>query len=376
MARVLHILRAPVGGLFRHVRDLVPAQHELGLEVGVVCDSNASDRLTRERLDALKPSLTLGLHQIPMRRAIGIGDAHAYMRVRDVALATGADVLHGHGAKGGAYARLASASLRSHGRRAASFYTPHGGSLNYPATSLKGRVFMAIERGLEPMTGGLVFESAWSERIFRREVCAPRCPVRVIPNGLLPADFELHRVAPDACDVVFVGELRVAKGIDVLLEAIAAVRIKHEITALIVGDGPDAGRLREHAARLGLDDCVAFPGAMPAHQAFARGRMLAIPSRWESFPYIVLEAAACGIPMITTNVGGIPEIVEGTDTALIPPGDVCALAAALTSAIEQPAAARARAQRLRSAVQAKFTVPRMAGDIVDFYRAVSETAPR
>jgi glycosyltransferase involved in cell wall biosynthesis len=183
-------------------------------------------------------------------------------------------------------------------------------------------------------------------------------------------------VAPDACDVVFVGELRVAKGIDILLEAIAAVRIKHEITALIVGDGPDAGRLREHAARLGLGDCVAFPGAMPAHQAFARGRMLAIPSRWESFPYIVLEAAACGIPMVTTNVGGIPEIVEGTDTALIPPGDVCALAAALTSAIEQPAAARARAQRLRSAVQAKFTVARMAGDIVDFYRAVSETAPR
>lgn len=370
MPRVLHVLRAPVGGLFRHVRDLVPAQHGMGLEVGVVCDSNAADRLTEERLDALKPSLALGLHQIPMSRAIGLGDASAYQTVRDVAASSGAEVLHGHGAKGGAYARLASAALRRQGRRAASFYTPHGGSLNFPPTTLKGRIFMALERGLEPMTGGLVFESAWSERIYRRQVCEPSCAVRVIPKGLLPADFEEHRPVADACDVVFVGELRLAKGIDVLLEAIAAVRIRHKIRAMIVGDGPDAGSLREHAAALGLADCVTFPGAMPARQAFARGRVLAIPSRWESFPYIVLEAAAAGIPMITTNVGGIPEITHGTDMALIPPGDVPALAAALTEAIEHPAEAIARAGRLRTAVQAKFTVERMTRDVVEFYRSV------
>lgn len=374
MLRVLHILRAPVGGLFRHVRDIVPAQHGMGLEVGVVCDSNAADRLTEERLDALRPCLALGLHKRPMRRAIGLGDASAYRTVLDIAGATRAGILHGHGAKGGAYARLASAALRKRAEKAAGFYTPHGGSLNSPPTTLKGRIYMALERRLEPMTSGIVFESAWSERIYRQQVREPSCPVRVIPNGLLPADFAPHIPDADAFEVVFVGELRYAKGIDLLLEAIAAVRTRHPIRGLIVGDGPDAGKLRERAASLGIGDAVTFPGAMPARQAFAKGRILVIPSRWESFPYIVLEAAAAGIPMITSDVGGIPEIVAGTDTRLVPPGDVAAIAEALTMAIEQPAEAIARARHLRTAVQAKFTVDKMARDVVDFYRSVSEQA--
>jgi glycosyltransferase involved in cell wall biosynthesis len=372
--RVLHILRAPVGGLFRHVRDLVPTQHGMGLQVGVVCDSNAADRLTDERLDALRPCLGLGLHKIPMTRAIGLGDATAYRTVLDVAGSVKADILHGHGAKGGAYARLASAALRKRGEKVASFYTPHGGSLNFPLTTLKGRIYMALERRLEAMTGGIVFESAWSERVYRRQVCEPSCPVRVIPNGLLPDDFALHVPDPEAFDVVFVGELRTAKGIDLLLEAVAAVRTRHPIRALIVGDGPDAGKLREHADALGLGDAAIFPGAMPARLAFAKGRVLVIPSRWESFPYIVLEAAAAGIPMITTDVGGIPEIVAGTDTGLVPSENVAAIADALTMAVEQPAEAVARARRLRSAVEAKFTVERMTRDVVDFYRSVSGQA--
>lgn len=374
--RVLHILRAPVGGLFRHVRDLVPAQHGMGLEVGIVCDSNAADRLTEERLDALRPSLALGLHKVPMSRAIGLGDATAYRTVLEVAGDTKAGLLHGHGAKGGAYARLASAALRKRGQTAASFYTPHGGSLNFPPSTLKGRIYMALERRLETMTGGIVFESAWSERIYRRQVCDPSCPVRVIPNGLLPSDFTLHTPAADAFDVVFVGELRHAKGIDLLLEAVAAVRTRHPIRALIVGDGPDAAKLREQAAALGIADAVVFPGAMPAREAFTKGRLVAIPSRYESFPYIVLEAAAAGIPMITTDVGGIPEIVAGTDTRLVPPQDVAAIAEALTLAVEQPSEAVARARRLRTAVQERFTVEKMTRDVVELYRFVSEQAAR
>ena len=371
MHSVLHVLRAPVGGLFRHVRDLVPAQAGMGLKVGVVVDSNAADRLTLERLAALEPHLALGLHRIGMKRSVGLGDKIAYQTVLDVADKTGAAVLHGHGAKGGAYARLASAALRKRGRRAQSFYTPHGGSLNFSPTTLKGKVYMALERRLEAMTGGLVFESAWSERVYRRQVCEPNCAVRVIPNGLLPMDFEEHTPDGDALDIVFVGELRHAKGIDVLLEAIAAVRSKYDVRALIVGDGPDRETLVELASALGLAEAVTFPGAMPARKAFARGRMLAIPSRWESFPYIVLEAAAAGIPMITTDVGGIPEIVHGTDTGLVAPDDVPGLAAAIVRNIEEPAEAPARARRLRSAVQNRFTVEGMTRDVVDFYGTVS-----
>ena len=93
---------------------------------------------------------------------------------------------------------------------------------------------------------------------------------------------------------------------------------------------------------LGSDDVVSFRGAMPAREAFPLGRALVVPSRAESLPYIVLEAAAAGLPLLATNVGGIPEIVGGTDTALLPPEDAEALAQAMLELLDDPAAAQAR----------------------------------
>ena len=349
---------------------LLPEQARLGLDVGMVCDSTAADRLTGERLDALREHLALGLHRTAMTRAPSLTDLSAYAAVRDFARDRGADVLHGHGAKGGAFARLAAAAMRRRGASTHCFYTPHGGSLNYHPSTLKGRIYMALERRLAAMTSGLVFESAWSERIYRAQEGDPACPVRVIPNGLLPADFGDHEPDADAADVLFVGELRQVKGIDLLLNALAELRKSGPVSAVIVGDGPDRDALLAQAAALGLSDCVSFPGAMPAAKAFRRGRVLAIPSRAESFPYIVLEAAAAAIPLVTTEVGGIPEIVAGTDTRLIPPGDVAALRAALGEALGDRAAAAGRARRLRERVAARFTVERMTRDVVSFYEAV------
>lgn len=370
MDKVIHVLRAPVGGLFRHVRDLVARQAATGLEVGVVCDSRASDRLTKERLAQLQPDLKLGLHTTAMSRDISLKDASAYAAVRDLARGAGATILHGHGAKGGAYARLAAAGLRRGGYPIASFYTPHGGSLHYHPSSLKGRIFMTLERKLADMTSGIIFESAYSQRVYEAHVGAPSCAVRVIPNGVLPDEFGFHAPAPDAADVLFIGELRRLKGVDVLIEALGRINKVREVSGCIVGDGPDAAEFRTQAAGLGLGSVVAFPGAMPAREAFPMGRVLAMPSRAESFPYIVLEAAAARIPLIATEVGGIPEIVSGTDTRLIQPDDPGALVAALLDALDGPAAAQARAVRLADAVAQRFTVERMARDIGEFYQKV------
>ena len=379
--RVIHVLRAPVGGLFRHVRDLVAAQKAMGLEVGVVCDSIAADRLTQTRLASLTPHLALGLHQIAMSRELGFSDVSAVSMIRR--LASGfpdADerltVLHGHGAKGGAYARLAAASMRHSGRPVSCFYTPHGGSLHYHPASLKGRIYIGLERSLERMTDGLIFESAYSEKTYRSHVGEPVARTRVIPNGLLPDEFDQHQPAANAADIVFVGELRRLKGVDVLLDAIAQARPRRRLTAVIVGDGPDAAEFKALATRLGLDGAVRFAGAMPAASAFPQGRILVMPSRAESFPYIVLEAAAAGVPLIASDVGGIPEIVAGTDTKLVPAADVAALAAAIVAALDDGAATRARAARLRQAVAANFTAAGMARAVVGFYAEIERINSR
>jgi glycosyltransferase involved in cell wall biosynthesis len=169
---------------------------------------------------------------------------------------------------------------------------------------------------------------------------------------------------------VFVGELRALKGIDVLIEAIA--RLAHDwrpVSATIVGEGPDRAALEAKVAALRLGDAVRFVGALPARTAFARGQILVIPSRAESLPYIVLEAAAATVPMIATNVGGIPEIFGADAANLIPAGDAAALARAIQEALSQPAIARAAAWRLRMRISASFSANVMTEAVLAAYRA-------
>ncbi len=130
-------------------------------------------------------------------------------------------------------------------------------------------------------------------------------------------DFKLADPRPDATDILFVGELRKIKGVDILLYALAELKLGGPVTATIVGSGPDAERLKAMASALGLDGLVTFAGALPVREAFSLGRVKVVPSLAESFPYVVLDATAAGMPLIATNVGGIPEIVADTDTVLI-----------------------------------------------------------
>ena len=367
--RILHCLRAPVGGLFRHVLDLAGEQAARGHDVGIVADSASGDGLTEERFAAIEPRLTLGLHRIPMSRHPGLGDLGAAIATRRIARRLGVEILHGHGAKGGAYARLAAASLKPTGSTVRCFYTPHGGTLHFNPSSMEGRVYFRLEKLLARVTDGLIFESAFSRRKYDGHIGIGATPARVIPNGLAPADFVPHRPAPGAAEFLFVGELRHLKGVDVLLEALARMSAVRPVRAVIVGAGPEAEDFKALAESLGLTDKVMFTGAMPARAAFGLGRCLVVPSRAESFPYIVLEAAAARVPLIATNVGGIPEIVAGTDTGLVEPGNAEALTSAMNSFLADPAAALERAERLESSVARQFTIDEMTSRVLGFYAA-------
>jgi glycosyltransferase involved in cell wall biosynthesis len=368
--RILHCLRAPVGGLFRHVCDLSAEQARRGHAVGVVCDAVASDPLTEARLRGLEQHLALGLFRTRMSRELGPSDISAYFAIRHHAFKTGFDVIHGHGAKGGAYSRLVARALKRAGLGVVSGYTPHGGSLHYRPTSVAGRIYMHLERRLAGATDALLFESAYSAERYVAQVGPSACAARVIPNGVGPDDFTASRANRDAADFLFVGELRRLKGIDVMLNALARVRQARTVSAVVVGAGPDAAALEDETSRLGLDDIVSFRHPMPARDAFRLGRVLVVPSRAESFPYIVLEAAAAGLPILATNVGGIPEIVSGTDTALLPAEDVDALAQAMLDVLDRPGAAQSNALQLRAAVGRRFTVAAMTDAVLELYASV------
>jgi len=360
---ILHVLRAPVGGLFRHVVDLVRGQAARGHRVGMVADATTGGERAEATLEALKPVLALGLARLPMSRHLGASDFSAVRRVRQLIQETGTDIVHGHGAKGGAYARLT-------GGRALRAYTPHGGTLHFSPRSPLGFVYLNLERLLMPRTDLILFESAFALDQFHARIGRPAAVERVVHNGLTGSEFAPVTPAADASDIVFVGELRTLKGVDVLIEALALLaRSGTPVTATIVGSGPDASTFAALATSSGLLNQVKFPGAMPARQAFAMGRLLVLPSRAESLPYIVLEGAAAGLPMLTTNVGGIPEIVGPDAARLLPPGDAPALAQAIRLWFADPAAGRIAAEALRERIRAHFSADVMTDAVLAAYQA-------
>jgi glycosyltransferase involved in cell wall biosynthesis len=360
---ILHVLRTPVGGLFRHVRDLARGQIARGHRVGIVADSATGGSQADAALAEIAPSLALGVSRTPMRRAPGPADLPAMMHVMRRIAESKADVVHGHGAKGGAYVRMA-----LNAKSAVRVYTPHGGSLHYDPRTLSGRLFLGTEKLLIGRGDVYIFESAYSADVFRQKIGTPKTLSRVVHNGLNEAEFVPVELAPNASDLLFVGELRQLKGVDVLIEAMAILRDRgRRLTATLVGHGPDRAQFETHVARRGLQDAVHLAGALPARQAFTRGKLLVVPSRAESLPYIVLEAAAAGKPLITTRVGGIPEIFGSQAGLLVRSDDAPVLADAILDRLDRAEETARVTATLRQRVAQAFIIDTMVDGVLAAY---------
>ena len=369
--RIMHVFRAPVGGLFRHVRELAAQQAALGHDVGLICDSTHGGRSAETALNALRDNMRLGVYRIALPRLPHPGDVSAYRAIRRILEETRPQIVHGHGAKGGLHGRLAA----RHDAGMRTIYTPHGGSLHFSRHSAKGALYLTTERLLLHRTDGLIFVCNFERRAFIEKVGAFSCPSAIVHNGLPAEEFSYVPVLPDAADVVFVGELRMLKGVDVLLSALARLKEKGRATsALIVGDGPDAEIFRTMAQSLNLSENVRFPGPMPARKAFAQGRMVVVPSRAESFPYVVLEAQAAGRPVIAAHVGGIPEMLP--EEALVPAEDPAALAERIASVLDDPDSERKAKARIEE-IRHRFSIETMTQGVLDFYdKVLLDTAGR
>ncbi|MEP7455123.1 glycosyltransferase family 4 protein [Phyllobacterium sp. SB3] len=339
--RIVHCFRAPVGGVFRHVRDLVSAQNAAGHQVGVICDATTGSALEEKLLADLGNNLALGLVRIPMQRKIGPGDAVSAFRTYKTIKKLKPDILHGHGAKGGTYARVFGSLLRVSGVSVARFYSPHGGSLHYDPTKLSGKLIFRIERLMERMTDRIIFVSQFERDTYVRKVGEPRCASALIHNGLSVQEFDPVVENDPAADFLFIGELRALKGPDIFIEALAKAGSSggRKLTAAIVGDGKDRAALVEQAKHIEQQAEITFLPPMKAREAFRLAKIVIVPSRAEALPYIVLEALAAGKPLIASRVGGIPEILGDQSFALVRP-DATELAQKMTTAIGDIAAYR------------------------------------
>lgn len=212
-----------------------------------------------------------------------------------------------------------------------------------------------------------------------KELGAPADRLVVIPNPVSVADLEAQAASglPHPWSqrpgplLVTVGRLSPEKGHAVLLRALRRVRERFPARLVVMGDGPERALLEAEAARLGVQDAVAWAGYNPnPFPTVARADVFVLPSLWEGFPNALLEAMALGRPVVATacHLGPRDLLGDGAHGLLVPPGDAEALAAGVERLLASEGLRReygARARR-RAADYA------LAG-ILERYRAVIET---
>lgn len=218
----------------------------------------------------------------------------------------------------------------------------HGSDVNVfaEAPGRRGQIRWALQRACHVVA----VSRALAERLVRLGVPAER--QSVIYNGVDPQRFhplprETARQqlghAPDERVLLFVGNVQASKGCGELLEAFCRLSTREPRARLVfAGTGPQVPALQAMAAERGCADKVRFAGRLP-HEAVIRwmgaADLLCLPSHAEGVPNVVLEAMACGRPVVATDVGGIPEVLPAFAGLMVPPRDVDALEAALARAL-------------------------------------------
>lgn len=171
-----------------------------------------------------------------------------------------------------------------------------------------------------------------------------------------------------------VAQLIERKGHDVLLAALPSLRRTYPgLVVLLFGRGPCDERLREQARARGVDEAVIFAGYRDDLPALLPGLdVLVHPARAEGLGVSLLQAAAAGVPVVASRVGGIPEAVRDGETGLlVPPGDAAALGQAIDRLLSDPAQARAMGRRGQAFMAREFSLARMVAGNLAVYRALA-----
>ena len=280
-----------------------------------------------------------------------------------------ADIVHCHGYKANILMALGSARRRTW----VLITTLHG----WTAKTMWSKLWLneAFERLLLQAFDGICIVGS---HMFRRLPFYVRGSgkVSVIPNGiaidrttaLLPEDIAEFTAMRKA--IVFVGRLSFEKDVGMLLRAFnILVSSDPEVCLVIVGNGPQRLELRELVMALGLGDSVFFAGYRESPGRWlSHFSVFALSSTTEGLPLVILEAMAAGLPIVATNVGAIPDVVNHTDARLCEPRDFTAMAAALGAALSTPDTPYRRAVR-RQHVQAQYSSEAMANGYAAVYRA-------
>lgn len=278
-------------------------------------------------------------------------------------------------------ARLAGVPVRVHGEHGWDVHDPDG----------TRRRYQWVRRAYRPFVQHYVALSRQIESYLHDAVGVPTARISQIYNGVDMARFSAARAdmhtdarhalpaaAPLSCEGAFivgtVGRLQAVKDQALLLRAVArAVEVqpaaRARLRTVIVGDGPLRGELAQLIDALRLRDIAWLAGEQADVPAWLRSfDLFALPSRSEGISNTILEAMACGLPVVATRVGGNAELVDAPATgSLVPAADEHALAEAILAALADPARVRAQGQAGRRRIEQRFSLDAMVSAYESMY---------
>ena len=201
-----------------------------------------------------------------------------------------------------------------------------------------------------------------------------------IPNGFAPIEVSSAASARDTLGVPqdcvaigWVGRLNHEKAPELFVEAMAALRQMDSVRGFLIGEGLLRSALAEQIGACGLDGRVVLLGAHEhAAGLLSAFDVLALTSRTEGMPMVLLEAMAAGVPVVSFGVGGIPEILDEETGWVVPPGDVAALGRVLKTVLTDAQEARRRALRARAVLLDCLNVDRWLDCVEEVYRTVAQ----
>lgn len=357
---VLQIVGDPVGGIRRHVHSLLTGLHQKGYVVSYAYSNISTDQAFSADMrlfgSFLKNIIPLAIYKKPHVQDIW----NILLLVRCIKN-NNIQIVHGHGAKAGIYARLAG---RMGGAK--SVYTPHGGVAHDMFSKYEKWIYVMVEQALSFLTDYYLFESQYTKESMSQLISRSALNSSVNPNGIDVVD----RSSLVNSSVILKGEnsgnifhlgvfamLRHEKGQSLVIKAISDLKLIDSTVFLhLFGDGPTHKELIREVESLGLSDFVFFYGDVtPVEPWMAAMDLVIVPSQFESFGYVAVEALSLDRPVIAQSVGGLQEILSEFRCFLVPPGNVQELQNRILKFVNDPRSFRKAAKEASKYVMRKYT---------------------
>jgi glycosyltransferase involved in cell wall biosynthesis len=308
---IVQILRAPAGGIRKHVLDILENISNEKMQQVFITNIKDSDI----DLNFLTENPHIEILNIEIQESPGISDfvnmftIFNFLKHRDIT------VVHGHGAKGGLYARVLGRLLH-----AKTVYTPHGGSLHRIHGAIKNLIFDLVEKLLVPLTDIFLFESIYTADVFSKNIADPGTKKIINYNGVEIPKLKATQtyIAGNKLKIASFGLLRELKGHDIFIKTCHLLKTKNiPFHYTIYGAGEFEAVLRDLITKFKLENEVTILNySSSVCDEMLKFDFIVHPSRFESFGYVPVEAMSMLIPVIVSHVGGLQEVVS-TDSGYI-----------------------------------------------------------